>query len=64
MNDINIDMGIAKPTNKALRNPKKNISTVTTNRMPKMMLLTRSSTWFNVLSEESLAIVIVRSVGK
>jgi len=33
--DINIDMGMAKPTNKAFLKPKKNINTVTTNRIPK-----------------------------
>ena len=44
INDINIDIGIAKPTNKAFLNPKKNIKTVTTNITPKMMLFTKSST--------------------
>ena len=39
-----MDMGMAKPTNNALRNPKKNIRTVTTSKIPKMMLLTSSLT--------------------
>jgi hypothetical protein len=42
--DMNIDMGMAKPTNKAFLKPRKNMSTVTTNRIPKIMLFTRSST--------------------
>ncbi len=42
--DINIDIGIAKPTNMAFLNPKKNIKTVTTKSTPKIMLFTRSST--------------------
>ena len=55
---------MAKPTNNAFLNPKKNISTVTTSIIPKMMLFTRSSTWFNVLVDESLAIGIFKSGGK
>ena len=42
--EMNIDMGIAKPTNSAFRNPKKNINTVTTRMIPKIILLTKSST--------------------
>ena len=64
MNDMNIDMGIAKPTKRALRKPRKNMSTVTTSKIPKMMLFTRSSTWFRVLLEESLATVTFRSLGR
>ena len=62
--DINIDIGIAKPTNKAFLNPKKNINTVTTRIIPKMMLFTKSSTWLSVLLEESLAIEMCKSDGK
>ena len=42
--DINIDIGIAKPTKIAFLNPKKNINTITTKITPKMMLFTKSST--------------------
>src|SRR6056297_363011 len=59
--DMNMDMGMAKPTNSAFLKPKKNINTVTTSMIPKMMLFTKSSTWFSVLLEESLAMVTSRS---
>ena len=42
--DINIDMGIAKPTKIAFLNPRKNIKTITTKTTPKMILFTKSST--------------------
>ena len=42
--DMNIDIGIANPTNTAFLNPKKNINTTTTKITPKMILLTKSST--------------------
>ena len=61
---MNMDMGMAKPTNRALRNPRKNIRTVTTRMIPKMMLFTRSSTWLRVRLEESLAILMFRSAGR
>ena len=54
MNDINIDMGMAKPTNNALRNPRKNIKTVMTSMTPKTMLLARSLTKFLVALDWSL----------
>ena len=63
INDINIDIGIAKPTNKAFLNPRKNIKTVTTSKIPKMMLFTNSLTWFNVILDWSFEIVITRSFG-
>ena len=44
INDMNIDIGIANPTNNAFLNPKKNISTVTTSKIPKMILFTSSFT--------------------
>ena len=44
INDMNIDIGIAKPTNKAFLNPKKNIKTVITKITPKIILLVRSLT--------------------
>ncbi len=42
--DINIDIGIAKPTKMAFLNPRKNIRTITTKITPNMMLFTKSST--------------------
>ena len=42
--DINIDIGIAKPTNNAFLNPRKNINTMTTKITPKIILFTKSST--------------------
>jgi hypothetical protein len=47
--DINIDMGIANPTNKAFLKPKKNIRTVTTRITPKMIEFTNSLIWFKVI---------------
>ena len=44
INDMNIDIGMANPTNMAFLKPKKNIKTVTTKITPKMILLTKSST--------------------
>ena len=42
--DINIDIGIAKPTKRAFLNPKKKSKTVTTNTIPKIILFTKSIT--------------------
>ena len=56
-------MGIANPTNKALRKPKKNINTVTTSKIPKIILFTSSLTWFSVKLDWSFEIVIYRSEG-
>ena len=42
--DINIDIGIAIPTNKAFLNPRKNKRTITTSTTPKIILLTKSMT--------------------
>ena len=39
-----MDIGIAKPTNNAFLNPKKNIKTVTTKIIPNKILFTKSST--------------------
>jgi len=41
---INIDSGMAIPTKRALRNPKKNIKTNTTSNIPKMIEFSRSAT--------------------
>ena len=59
-----MDIGIAKPTNKEFLNPKKNISTDTTRITPKIILLTRSLTWFKVIFDWSFVIVILRLLGK
>ena len=59
-----MDMGIAKPTNKALRNPRKNINTVITSNTPKMMLLAKSLTMFLVVLDWSFEISTSIEVGK
>ena len=41
MNDINIDNGMAIPTNKAFLKPKKNNNTATTRITPNMMEFSR-----------------------
>ena len=48
VNDKNMDNGIAIPTNKALRNPRKNYSTVITSMIPKIMLFSKSETMVRV----------------
>ena len=48
MNDINIESGMATPTNRALRNPRKNNKTPTTSKTPKMMEFCNSSTCVRV----------------
>ena len=45
VNAINIDNGIAAPTNKEFRKPIVNISTIITNTIPKIMWLESSFTW-------------------
>ena len=54
--DINIDIGIAKPTKSALRKPKKNIKTVITSNTPKTILFAKSLTKFFVAFDWSLEI--------
>ena len=49
--DNSIDSGMANPTNNAFRNPKKNIKTKTTRITPKMILFTKSLTWFSVFTD-------------
>ena len=62
--DMNMDMGMAKPTNKALRKPKKNINTVMTSSTPKMMLLAKSLTKFLVALDWSFEMSTSMVVGK
>ena len=61
--EINIDIGMANPTNKALRNPRKKVRTVTTKRTPNKMLLIRSVTWLMVMAEVSFEMVTSISCG-
>ena len=61
---MNIDIGIANPTNSAFRKPKKNMRTATTKITPKMILFTKSSTWLIVVAEVSLVMVTSRSEGR
>ena len=42
--EINIDIGIAKPTNKAFLKPRKKVKTVTTKIIPNKILLIKSFT--------------------
>ena len=56
--------GMATPTKMALRNPRKNISTPTTSRIPKMMLFSSSSTCVRVWSLMSPVMLTFRSRGK
>ena len=58
-----MDIGIANPTNKAFLNPRKNINTKTTKITPKIILLTRSFTWFSVILDWSLEIDKFKSLG-
>ena len=51
-------MGMAKPTNKALRNPKKKVSTVTTNNTPNKMLFTKSLTWLSIKPKMALSFLM------
>ena len=62
--DINMDMGMAKPTNKALRNPRKNIKTVMTSSTPKMILLAKSLTKFLVALDWSFEMSTSMAAGK
>ena len=61
---INIDSGIAAPTNNELRNPIVNINTIITNTIPKMMWLESSSTWCSTREDWSLVKSIFKSFGK
>ena len=60
---MNIDIGIAKPTNSAFLNPKKNINTVVTRKIPNKILLTKSSTWLTILLDISLVMETFKSIG-
>ena len=64
INDINIDKGMAIPTNSAFLIPKKNSNTTTTNRIPKMILFSKSDTIVLVSFVWSLVLEIFRFEGK
>ena len=49
INDINIDRGMATPTNKAFLKPKKKSKTKTTSKTPKMIEFSKSETISRVL---------------
>ena len=48
---MNIDIGIAKPTNKAFLSPRKKVKTVTTRIIPKIKLFIKSFTELIVYSD-------------
>ena len=54
LNAINIDSGIAAPTNSEFRNPMVNINTIITSTIPKIMWLDNSSTWCSTRDDWSL----------
>ena len=64
LNAINIDKGIAAPTNKEFLNPMVNINTIITNTIPKMMWLDSSSTWCSTLDDWSFVNCNSRLEGK
>ena len=49
--DMNIDIGIANPTNNAFLSPRKKVKTVTTNIIPKIKLFIKSLTELIVYSD-------------
>ena len=51
LNAINIESGIAAPTNKELRKPIVNINTIITNTIPKIMWFDNSLTWCSTLED-------------
>ena len=59
-----MDMGMANPTKRALRKPRKNIKTVMTSKTPKTILLAKSLTKFLVLFDWSLEISTSMEEGK
>src|SRR5690606_31565206 len=63
INAMNMESGMAKPTKRAFLNPRKNINTVTTRMIPKMMLFIKSSTIPTVVEDWSLEMLTFRSWG-
>ena len=64
MNDMNMDSGMATPTNRALRSPRKNNKTPTTSKTPKMIEFCSSSTCVRVWSDWSLVMLTLRLEGR
>ena len=64
MNDMNIESGMATPTNNALRRPRKKSKTPTTSNTPKMMEFCNSSTWVRVWSDWSFVMLTLRLEGR
>ena len=64
VNAINIDNGIAAPTNKEFRNPMVNIKTIITSTIPKIMWLESSLTWCSTRDDWSLVSAIFKLEGK
>ena len=61
---INMERGMAMPTNKALRSPKKKSNTKTTKITPKMILFSKLLNWSRVCSDWSLVMEIFKFSGK
>ena len=53
----NMESGMAIPTKRALRKPKKNIRTKTTNKTPNKMEFSNSPSWLRVRLDWSLVTV-------
>ena len=64
VNAINIESGIAAPTNNEFRNPMVNIKTIITNTIPKIIWLDNSSTWCSTREDWSFESSIVKFEGK
>ncbi|MNS03867.1 hypothetical protein D3C72_352130 [compost metagenome] len=61
---INIDKGIAAPTNKEFLSPMVNINTIITSTIPKIMWLDNSSTWCSTRDDWSFVNSIFKLDGK
>ena len=61
---MNIDIGIAKPTNNAFLSPRKKVKTVTTRIIPKIKLFIKSFTELIVYSDWSFWTTTSRFAGK
>ncbi|MNE29938.1 hypothetical protein D3C80_1234350 [compost metagenome] len=61
---INMDRGIAAPTNKEFLSPIVNINTIITNTIPKIMWLGNSSTWCSTRDDWSFVNSIFKLDGK
>src|SRR6187402_1543149 len=64
LNAINIDNGMAAPTNKEFLSPIVNINTIITSTIPKIMWFDNSSTWCSTREDWSFVNSIFRLDGK